>query len=109
VSQEVSSATNEVQFNAPVISTRSVQTSPMVTDGQMVVLGGLIDRQKEVTSSGIPILSSIPILGGFFGSSSRTTTETELYVFLTPRVVRNDEDADAITAPFREKAIRVKP
>jgi general secretion pathway protein D len=109
VSQEVSNATSETQFNAPVISTRSVQTQLLIRDGQTVVLGGLTDTEHEATDGGIPLLSRIPLIGGLFGHSSRHTVETELFIFLTPRVIRTDDDAERLTTPFRTKADRVKP
>jgi general secretion pathway protein D len=109
VMQEVSSATGETQFDAPVISQRSVQTQLLVKDSQTVVLGGLSDRQRDVASAGIPILSAIPILGGLFGRWNRRTTETELFVFLTPRVIRNEQDAERYTKPMRDRAEQVNP
>lgn len=109
VKQEVSSATTETAFNAPVISTRSVQTQLIVKDGQTVVLGGLTDKQKDVSQNGIPILSSIPWIGGLFGHASRQMTETELFIFITPRVIRSDEDAERLTAPLEERARRHGP
>ncbi|MDB4878330.1 MAG: hypothetical protein JWM41_4776 [Gemmatimonadetes bacterium] len=109
VTQEVSSATTETAFNAPVISTRSVKTDLLVRDEQTIVLGGLTDKQHDVQSRGIPLLSRIPFIGGFFGSHSRSTTETELFIFLTPRVIRNDEDAKRLTDPLRERSKRDVP
>jgi type II secretion system protein D len=109
VLQEVSSATSETQFNAPVIATRSVQTHLLARDGQTIALGGLTDRQHDSSRSGVPLLSSIPLLGGFFGHASSRTIETELFVFLTPRVIRTDEDAMRLSRPLRERADRVKP
>lgn len=108
VSQEVSAATNETAFDAPVISTRSVQTQLLLKDGQTVVIGGLTDRQHEVTQTGIPVLSSIPIIGGLFGHAERRTTQTELFLFITPRVIRNDDEATKLTEPVIKKA-GVKP
>jgi len=99
VQQEVNAATNEVQFDAPVISTREARTQVLVKDGQTIVLGGLRDQERERTQSGIPILSGIPIIGGLFGSADRRKTETELYLFLTPRILKTDADADSVTAP----------
>jgi general secretion pathway protein D len=105
VTQEVSNATAETAFDAPVISTRSVQTQLLVRDGQTAVLGGLADRQREVNRVGLPVLSSIPLIGGLFGSNQRRTTETELFVFITPRVVRSDEDAARVTTPLRDRIV----
>ncbi len=104
VTQEVNAATNETAFDAPVISTRSLQTRLLLKDGQTVVIGGLTDRQRDITQSGTPILSSIPFIGGLFGRTSRRTTETELYLFITPHVLKTDEDADALTQPLRDRA-----
>ena len=96
-------------FDAPVISTRSVQTTLLIKDGQTVALGGLTDTQRDVNQGGVPILSSIPILGGLFGHASRQTTETERYLFLTPHVIKTDADEDSLTAPLKERAEKVKP
>ena len=104
VTQEVNAATNEVAFDAPVISTRTVRTRLLVRDSQTVVLGGLTDRQRERTQGGVPVLSGIPLLGGLFGRASRRATETELFLFLTPRVIRDDGDVDRVTTPLREGA-----
>jgi general secretion pathway protein D len=82
-----------------VISTREAATQVLVRDGQTIVLGGLRDRQRTSNQGGIPILSRIPILGGVFGSADRSSSETELYLFLTPRIIRTDADADSVTAP----------
>jgi general secretion pathway protein D len=109
VTQEVNAATTEVAFDAPVISTRTVRTQLLVRDSQPVVLGGLADRQRERTQGGVPILSSIPLLGGLFGRASRRTTETELFLFLTPRVIRDDDDADRLTSPLRERSEAKSP
>jgi general secretion pathway protein D len=109
VTQEVSNATAETQFNAPVISTRSIKTDLLVQDGQSIVLGGLTDKERDVQSQGVPILSSIPLIGGLFGRQARNSTETELFVFLTPRVIRNDDDARRLTDPLRKRADTIKP
>jgi len=73
-------------------------------DGQTVVIGGLTDRQHDVTQTGIPFLSAIPLIGGLFGHTERQTTETELFLFITPRVVRDDEQAAKVTEPLRKKS-----
>jgi len=99
IQQEVNSATPVTQFDAPVISTREASTQVLVRDGQTIVLGGLRDSEKDKTQGGIPFLSSIPLLGGLFGSANRTTSQTEFFLFLTPRILRTDADADSVTAP----------
>jgi len=104
VSQEVSSATAETQFGAPVISTREASTHLFVKDGQTAVLGGLVDRQLEKTRSGIPWLSGLPFIGGLFGSTRETSANSELFIFLTPHIVATDEDAERIRGAVEQKA-----
>jgi general secretion pathway protein D len=104
ITQEVNAATSETQFDAPVISTRNVQTRLIVRDSQTIVLGGLSDRQSDVTQGGIPLLSDIPWLGGLFGRSSRRATETEFFLFLTPRILRDDATVDRVTRPLHNRA-----
>jgi general secretion pathway protein D len=93
VQQEVSSATSQVLFGAPVISTREATTHLFVKDAQTVVIGGLADRQQDRIRSGIPFLSALPGIGGLFGSTHDNDIQTELYLFLTPHIVTSDEDA----------------
>lgn len=99
IQQEVNAATSETQFDAPIISTREAATRVLVRDGQTVVLGGLRDVQRDATQGGVPLLSRIPILGGLFGRADRRNASTELYLFITPRILRTDADADSVTAP----------
>lgn len=108
VTQEVNAATTETAFDAPIISSRAVQTQLLIKDGQTIILGGLTDRQRDNSRSGVPILSRIPVIGALFGRTSRRTTETELFLFLTPRVIRTDEEAEGITGPLKERAERIK-
>ncbi|MBI4501451.1 MAG: type II secretion system protein GspD [Gemmatimonadetes bacterium] len=93
IRQEVNSATNETQFDAPIISTREAETELLVRDRQTVVLGGLKEQQKDVIRSGIPVLSWLPFIGGLFGHQERRTTETELFLFITPRILTDDANA----------------
>lgn len=92
--QEVSTATAEVQFGAPIISTREAATQLFIRDGQTAVIGGLIDRQYEKIRSGIPVLMDIPLLGALFGSTRRNATNSELFLFLTPHIIETDADID---------------
>ena len=97
LTQEVNQATTQVVFNAPVISTRTIRTRLLVRDSQTVVLGGLSDRERDKTSGGIPILSSIPLIGGLFGHTTRSVSESEFFLFLTPRIIATDADARQAT------------
>jgi len=92
LTQEVSSATAELQFGAPVISTREATTQLLAKTGQTVVIGGLVDQQTEESRSGIPILKDIPVLGWLFGTTRETVANAELFLFLTPYVIASDDD-----------------
>jgi general secretion pathway protein D len=104
IRQEVNNATNETQFDAPVISTREAETEVLVKDRQTIVLGGLRERQQDVVKGGVPLLSDLPILGGLFGFEQRRTTETELFLFITPMVLRDDAAADSAAAAALQRA-----
>lgn len=103
VAQEVSSATSEQQFGAPIISTREATTFLFVKSGQTAVLGGLIDRQQERTRTGIPGLSALPLLGALFGTTRVNHTTSELFLFLTPHVVRTDEQLEELRKRLAEQ------
>jgi general secretion pathway protein D len=100
--QEVSSATEELQFGAPVISTREASTQLFVRDGQTVVIGGLIDHQRQFNRSGVPLLKDIPVLGFLFGSTQSSVLQNELFIFLTPHIIESDADAEALREHMEE-------
>lgn len=105
VLQEVSSLTSRTvaaALDAPVISTREASTRAVIRDGQTVVIAGLIGTSEEEVERGIPLLREIPLLGWLFKSKSIVRNRTELAIFVTPYLIRTDEDADGI----RERARR---
>ncbi|HEU4557818.1 MAG TPA: secretin N-terminal domain-containing protein [Longimicrobium sp.] len=105
VSQEVNSVEENVGVkDNPIISTRSLQTQLLVRDGQTGVLGGLSDQTRASSRGGIPLLSQLPLVGWVFGSRTRDTRDTELFVFLTPRVIRADQELDQATTDVRENS-----
>jgi general secretion pathway protein D len=92
LTQEVSSATAETQFGAPVISTREATTQLLARTGQTVVVGGLVDQQTEESRTGIPFLKDLPVVGWLFGTTRERMTNAELFLFLTPYVITSDQD-----------------
>ncbi len=95
VKQTDNNATNEVQFDAPVISQREATTQVFLRNGQTTVIGGLADNDQRKTVSGIPFLSRIPIIGGLlFGNTQQTHSASELFLFLTPHIISEDADID---------------
>lgn len=101
---DVNSNLTVTGVDAPVISSRSVQTRLLVKDGQTAVLGGLAQRSRSNDRGGIPYLSRIPLIGWIFGSQSKTANDNDLYIFLSPRVIRDDAEMDSATSNVRSAA-----
>jgi general secretion pathway protein D len=78
------------------INTRSVQSTILADDGEIVVLGGLMQDQYNNNNSKIPLLGDIPFIGSLFRSESKTRTKTNLMVFLRPVIVRDQSTATQI-------------
>jgi general secretion pathway protein D len=86
--------------NAPVIDTRSADTVVVTPDGQTVVIGGLMENDKQSQATKIPLLGDIPILGALFRYKANSDDKNELMIFMTPHVVRAPmELASAVNAP----------
>jgi general secretion pathway protein D len=98
----VAGATTQV-CEAPPINTRSVQTLLAVPNGQTMVMGGLILDNKQNTSSGLPLISRIPVLGGLFGSQELVNNRTELVMFITPRVVEDESEVRRVIDDLRRR------
>jgi len=98
--QEVSSvvAATANASSGPTLNKRDIETNVIIDDGQILVLGGLIDNQYTDSTSGIPYLSQIPIIGALFRSDSNTRTKTNLLVFLRPYILRDKGQDQEITA-----------
>ena len=75
----------------PVVATRELTASVAVQGGETVVLGGLVENNNTSTRSGVPFLSSIPLLGIPFRASGSDNTRTEIVIFITPYVLDNPE------------------
>ncbi len=109
LTQEVSTATAETQFGAPVISAREATTHLLVRDSQTVVIGGLTDREETESESGVPLLKDVPLLGKLFKSRSRGLRRSELFIFVTPRIVATDEDAERIRRRLEDDTELLRP
>jgi general secretion pathway protein D len=90
-------------IQSPSFTKRSVSTHAVAQDGQTIALGGLISYNYSKTTSRIPLLGDIPYLGMLFGSTAYTTTETELIVLLTPRIISTLPGANDATRELRDK------
>lgn len=110
VSQEVSAAQplEAGGIQSPSITNRKAETSLVVQDGQTIIIGGLIREEGSEGSSGIPFLSSIPMIGWVFGSNSTQSTKVELILLLTPHVVTNFEEVDIVTKEIKGKVDNIR-
>jgi general secretion pathway protein D len=89
--------------NKPTTLKRTVDTTAIVKDGNTVVLGGLIDDTEAAAISKTPCLGDIPGFGFLFSSRATAFTKSNLYVFLTPRVIQNPVEAGTVSNQKREQ------
>ena len=95
VKQDTAAGTSNA---GPSTSKRSIENIVTVDDGQILVLGGLIEDRFETVRSKVPLLGDIPWLGALFRSESRERKRTNLMVFLRPVVMRDAESANRFSA-----------
>ena len=108
--QEVSAIAGTVSTNSPelILNKRVIETTAVVDDGEIVVLGGLLQQDEQISLERTPFLSDIPVVGELFKSRAREGKRTNLMIFLRPRIVRNGADARAI-AGQRYEMLRQDP
>jgi general secretion pathway protein D len=99
VSQEASSVKvgTEAATNGPTTTKRTIESTILVEDGSVVVLGGLLQDSYTGNADKVPGLSSVPLFGNLFKSESRARTKTNLMVFLHPVVVRDAQATDQLS------------
>lgn len=90
IQPEVSNKTDTTKNGNPNIRTRQADATLRVKSGVTIVLGGLIQRQETSDTFKIPLLGDLPIVRGFFRSTTKQTTETELVIMLTPKIMDTD-------------------
>lgn len=96
--QEVSSVLDANNPAGVITNTRSIESTVLVDDGQIVVLGGLIQDSVRDGVSKVPVLGSIPLLGGLFRYDNHSRTKTNLMVFLRPTILRDSDSAHALSS-----------
>lgn len=104
VAQEVSSMSGTTgALQAPIFSTKKVETKLSLKDGSTVLLGGLMSSERTQGESGVPLLKDIPAVGQIFRVNSDVGNKKELLVLITPYIVADDHDAQAVTEAFRRQ------
>ena len=92
----------------PVTLKRTVDTTVIVRDSQTIVIGGLIDDTTTINETKVPLLGDLPVLGWMFKDRSETKTKTNLYIFLTPRVIKNPAEAENVLQEKKGKMNEVR-
>ncbi|HZL34639.1 MAG TPA: secretin N-terminal domain-containing protein, partial [Tepidisphaeraceae bacterium] len=77
--------------SAPIISSRSASSRVQIRNGNTIVIGGMMQDQKTVTVTKIPLLGDIPYFGSIFSRTQNDVTKTELLIFLTPHVAQEPD------------------
>ncbi|QBG87153.1 type II secretion system protein GspD [Xanthomonas oryzae] len=91
------------------INTRRVKTEAAVQSGDTIMLAGLIDDSTTDGSSGVPMLSKLPVVGALFGRKTRDTRRREVIVLITPSIVRNPQEARNLTDEYGQKFKAMEP
>ncbi|WP_299795115.1 type II secretion system secretin GspD [Ramlibacter sp.] len=106
-------AGTETALNGPTTTKQTVETNVLVDDGQIVVIGGLLQDTYSGNVQKVPGLGDVPGLGTLFRTDSRTRTKSNLMVFLRPVVVRDANESDSLSLDryelMRTKQQNVQP
>jgi general secretion pathway protein D len=102
ISQQVTKVTSAANSPTPTTLKRTAKTTVVVKDNETIVIGGLVGDSTEKDAYKIPLLGDIPILGWLFSTHSTSREKTNLYVFLTPHIVRTQKDAAGLYQEKRE-------
>ena len=98
IKQGVSGIAGVAQSGIDIITNkREIETTVLVDNNQIIVLGGLIDEDSQEVISKVPVLGSIPVLGRLFQSSSTSTSTKNLMVFLKPTILTDSDVANQIS------------
>jgi general secretion pathway protein D len=105
ISQEISNIASSAQAVDLITNQRIIETTVIVDDGEILVLGGLIEDVLRESEQRVPVLGSIPILGNLFRSRKTDKVKTNLFVFIRPKILR-DAAAAAVETDAKYNQIR---
>lgn len=106
IKQEVSSIAGAITSLSSdfVTNKREIATTVLANDGEIIVLGGLLQDDEQIDLAKVPILGDIPVLGRAFQSKGKSRKKTNLMVFLRPKIIRNASDARPLTQDLLNRA-----
>ncbi len=99
IKSEVSSIAGAITSisNDFITNKREIDTTVLANDGEIIVLGGLIQDDEQLNISKVPILGDLPVVGNAFRSKGKSRVKTNLMVFLRPTIIRSQADAEPLT------------
>lgn len=98
IEQEISSISQSAAASDIITDKRSIKTNVLIQDGQVIVLGGLIEDRVNETEQKVPLLGDLPILGALFRSTGTNHDKANLMVFIRPVILRDAKDTDRYSA-----------
>jgi type II secretory pathway component GspD/PulD (secretin) len=102
---DVAERQNQIQGNEsgnlPLVKRRKVDTNVRVKDGDAIIIGGLVETQQKSVDKRVPVLSSIPLVGGLFTAKENQTVNKEVVIFITPRIMQEGK------TPFADRNSKI--
>ena len=95
--QEASNIAGSASSGEIITNKRSIETTVLADDGEIIVLGGLVEQTRSLSESKVPLLGDLPAVGNLFKSRGDNVTKTNLMVFIRPTIVRDTADAKLTT------------
>jgi general secretion pathway protein D len=95
--------------DTPTTFKRTADTTVIVKNNETVVIGGIIGQDSTKSNTRVPLLGDIPILGWLFRSDTNTDTRTNMFIFITPRIIKNPADLTSVTMRKEEQMGEVMP
>ena len=108
IDQKISKVTTGAEIARPTTLKRQAKTTVVVKDRETIVIGGLMGDSTTENTYRLPCLGNIPILGWLFKSATESRDKTNLYVFITPHIIRTQKDAAALYMEKRDQMGEVK-
>lgn len=108
IAQEVTKLESIIGDPRPTTLKRTINTTVIVNDKNTVVIGGLIDDSFSNIEYMVPCLGNIPVVGWAFKSMSKSSEKTNLFVFLTPHVIKNPAEADKVYKKKKDQIDKIK-
>lgn len=92
----------------PAVNSRSAETTVILKDGETLAIGGLIKKDELKTIKEVPLLADLPLLGKIFSAEEKSDIETELLIFITPKIINTENEIFDVKAKNKEKIKKSK-